>query len=254
VNEYGRHFEFYITLDAEDRFEAGQPESGLVYSHHYEKFLEGEFDPLWNLRYLQSFKINTHHDLERLNDMHDIPVEFINNLLDRDKIRVIFNNIMIIRSVYDKDKIGEYIKPFNGTPIQTETTIEELAKKKTSNMFCIYVAKNKQHIDSRNIKFLHKNRIDIDEYQLFIPVIDYNKLPDRYRLYLNDRVLTERIYETKLEHDRRCYAESIWIKNEPAQGFNFTLATDLNLTIAAVDIDGVRHPVNAKTFTYTPDK
>ena len=256
MNEYGRHFEIYITLDETDRFSAGSIESGFNDADDCEAFLQrGEFDPAWNLRYLQDFRANTLNDLKRLNELHDIPLEYIENILN-DKIRVSFPDTVFIRNIYDKDKIGPHIKPYQGQQIRPEHLMRDRILVENPRAYCILIFKNKTHVDLRQEFYLdYYDRRDVDEYQLFVPKPE--SIPQdipKYRLYLNDRLLTERIYETSLEHDRRCYAESIWIKNEPEKGFNFTLATDLNITIAAVDIDGVRHRVNAKTFTYTPDK
>lgn len=256
MNEYGRHFEFYITLDETDRFSIGSIEYSTPQHDHCRRFLENdEFDPAWNLRYLQDFRINTAHDLDKLNDIHPIPIDPLRDLLD-DSTRILFPDIMFIIPVFDKDKIRPYIKPFDGRRNKSEISIFKNAQIDSPRVYCVLVVKNKFYSDTVGLNFLRDHiRQDIGEYQLFIPKTE--SIPQdipKYRLYLNDRLLTERIYETSLEHDRRCYAESIWIKNKPSDGFNFTLATDLNLTIAAVDIDGVRHRVNAKTFTYTPDK
>jgi hypothetical protein len=256
VNEYGRHFEIYITLDETDRFSAGSIESGFNDADACEAFLQrGEFDPSWNLSYVQSFKSSTRNDLKRLNEIHDIPLDHIEGLLDKE-IRILYPDISFIRPVYDKDKLIPHIKPYYGQEIRPEHVIRDRLLDANPKTYCIIVFKNKDQVDRRQEFYLdYYNRVDVGVYQLFIPKPE--SIPQdipKYRLYLNDRLLTERIYETSLEHDRRCYAESIWIKNEPEKGFNFTLATDLNITIAAVDIDGVRHRVNAKTFTYTPDK
>ena len=75
------------------------------------------------------------------------------------------------------------------------------------------------------------------------------KKSQTYRIYLNERLLVERVWDTEVDCNRFCYEETISLNNIPKDGYNFKLVTSLNLGFVTALVNGVRHPITGKSFS-----
>lgn len=100
--------------------------------------------------------------------------------------------------------------------------------------------------------FTNHRNFEAGDYRVFIR--DKNSQPNdwHYRIYLNDRMLIERVMMPGIPLDRKVWQEQLSFSKIPADGFNFRLETSLNIQFDKVDLNGIITQPMDKSFSVNP--
>ena len=133
----------------------------------------------------------------------------------------------------------------------TQTQIKTLAE--LANLYPVIISDQEILYDLFHGSLKYSTWQNEQENELWImsesnlPKLKSNKW--HYRIYLNDRMLIERIMMPGLPLDRKIWQEQLSFSSVPAAGFNFRLETGLNIQFDKVDFNGNLTYPSAKIFS-----
>lgn len=252
-------FDFIIGTKFDDAFQSGEyiiPLDEWTISHHHTHLRQTV-----SHRSLRHYLIRSRSDMDRLAE-ENIPHDLIwaswiqGKCITYDKLCIMVTDYVLLDPADDKSHLMVPVirDPEKGRIIKAESLLKDQLI--TENVAVVLVINSDFYME-RSVKegrfpeYCDPVRLD-SHHVLFYP--SYLSPKPRYRLYLNDRMMIERVYEIDLDHSDQCYNENMIFNRVPAEGFNFRLESELNITLLAVDILEQRTVIGQDTFSYTPDK
>lgn len=164
-------------------------------------------------------------------------------------VRLRYDKMSLILMDFDKGKVKANLSSrFDGTRFERILHEEAL----NENAYPLVMMKHQEYfkIALQSRRFIDYIPQTIGDFNIF----SYNhkqltKKDQTYRLYLNDRLFIERVWDFNVDSERFCYEEIVSLNKLPRDGLNFKLVTNLNLDFLKVNVNGEDHPATGKSFS-----
>ena len=255
-------FKIDIGLYSSDKFEALEPLLPYIdfESTEGKRLLElfGSVAKRSVLAYLGC----SNSDLRKICEIENLPYVRLRKILNDSKMAV-FDGYLLILSIYDEDcqlkleselrhnqPYTDYNKAYNNR----ESRMIMLAE--SYNLYPMIISEREilNNISQGYPKYLSWN----NEQENNLWIMSQTNLPKlkpndwHYRIYLNDRMLIERVMMPGIPLDRKVWQEQVSFSKIPADGFNFRLETSLNIQFDKVDLNGIITQPMDKSFSVNP--
>lgn len=244
-------FRFTIGPTTKDVYQKTTYLNPSIPKHPDENIRNGAFNPEypWERCIIRYF-LNSEDDLRRAEEDSGFDLSYARHRLAHD-VRLRYSKASVTVLDFDKNKILDNLHlRYKGSKVLEYYLHNEAVNE---DAYPVVILKNIEFFQAVQSLGKFKGYISKEispEYQAF----SYNhkeldKKDRKYRLYLNERLLVERVWDTEVDCNRFCYEETISLNNIPKDGYNFKLVTSLNLGFVTALVNGMRHPVTGKSFS-----
>ena len=196
------------------------------------------------------FLLNSKKDIDKAEEDLSIDISFIRKKISHYS-RVKETNSSLIYLDFDEQAVRKNLHlgrvPFNDSIVE-----RFLEWSKLHNAYPMILMSDLRYYQ-KSVAYRRTAGFDsvvLSNQQVLFPKAEIlRKSEQTYRLYLNDRLLVERVWDFNVDSDKFCYCEEVNLSKIPTQGLNFTLKTPLNLQFSSVLVNGVYTPAAGKSFS-----
>lgn len=251
-------FNIDIGLDSSDKFEALEP--FLPYADFNTEWGQSMLSVMGDKarKLVLAYKGKSDNDLQKICELEQLPYQKLRSITNDSRMSL-FNGFFIVVSVLDLKRLDKLESEFRSNQPYIDYT-------KAENRVKILV---RSVIADNLYPIIIGDQIDragwtgnIDDWraekQDDLWIATNNRLPKldskdwHYQIYLNDRMMIQRIMMPGLPLDRKVWQEQLSFSKVPAEGFNFRLETNLNIQFNKVDLNGIVTQPMDKSFSVNP--
>ena len=219
-----------------------------IVAHHGNSHWKLIEEPSFWDRVSISYQINHPEEVDLIDE--DIPHSIL-----KDKIRELhgfYRKFTIIVVDFSEDRIQQHAD--KRIQLKPGPEVIQLAKSHNKINCSIMIMKNKAYHDEVTATKKYTNNhpvcqaVDLDTgHQMYLPMkVNQTALDDRYRLYLGNRMLIERLYIKDLDFEEKSWIETIILKDVPEDSFR--IEGTLDFYIEKVKVNDEWIDVNSTEF------